>query len=612
MKAIIVSLFVLVLAARADLLNPSVSDTATNCVVEPSFSLALSAPTGSNPWPIYNYGDTVFAKALIVTNWGDIRITTTNEDSSVVSVDVLTNSHFISSSWTAVGPDPSYTNTGSGLTATFSAMHGVGVGDITFFITYSNSFPCTNVQTVPLLVHYEVTTNDIIESDCSTGAPPLLGFWNFNPPLSLWSGESNANDTVGTNNGVVHGAVMYTNGVAGKAFYFNGSSYVSCGTNVGNFGTNDFTIDFWVKTTQTGSSYIASKRPICNLANLWNVRMVDGHLYLETIEDTSGYAYATLISDSTVNDGVFHHVTITREGSWQSIYIDDEFDGGIESDAIANLNNNVELWVGHNVCGGNFIGTVDELSILTGNGSPWMGNRGQMPLTLTNVQQRPSPWGNALQVDSSTNANITCRYFDEDGLANIHCKSGAVRFWIKPNWNGGTGPGNAGRLIEIGDTNSTSGWWSLWVNSAGSQMSFQTKSNGNLTTYFTQSISDWDSNSWYHVVLDYAADQTTLYTNGILAQTGIGLTNYPTLATREAYGFSIGSDHLGANRSASRFDEFATFCAPLSAEDILDDYVNGLMSSTVGVGTGIPDWDTYNQLHATTNNGALEVFTPLK
>ncbi len=601
-----------VLRSEARLPNGCAYDRSTNCTVEPSFALSLAAPAGGNTWPIYNYGDTVNAKALIVTNWGELTIFTTNEDCSWFPTLVLTNSHVVSSSWIAVGPDSSYTNTGSGLTASFTATHGVGVGDITFYLTFSNSLPCTNLQATSLHVHYQAQTNDVIEGNCASDTPVLLSAWGFDPPLSLWSGESNANDSVGTYNGTWIGSASYTNGIVGAAFYFNGSSYVSCGTNVGNFGTNDFTIDFWVKTTQTGSSYIVGKRPICNLANLWNVRMVDGHLYLESIENTSGYAFTTLISDSTVNDGVFHHVTITRDGALQAIYIDDAFDNAIESDAIANLNNNVELWVGHNVCGGSFVGVVDELSILTGSASPWVGSRGQGPLVITNIQQRPSPWGNSLQVDSSTNASLSYRYFDEDGIANINCKSGAVRFWIKPNWNGGTGPGSPGRLIEMGDTNSTSGWWSLSVNSSGNQISFQTKSNGNLTTYFTQSISDWNSGYWYHIVLNYAADQTALYTNGILAQTGIGLTNYPTLATREAYGFSIGSDHSGANRSASRFDEFATFCAPLSAEDILDDYVNGLMSSTVGVGTGIPDWDTYNQLHATTNNGALEVFTPLK
>ena len=477
---------------------------------------------------------------------------------------------------------------------------------------------CSNIVGIVLgTVTITCSDCDVTESDCSGGAPALLGYWGFDPPISLWSGETNANDTVGTNNGAWVGTANYTDGVVGQAFYFDGGSYVLCGTNAGNFGTNDFTVDFWINTTQAGRTAIVSKWPVCNLASMWSIRLIDGYINIETIGNSSGYAHATLVSDSIVNDGAFHHVTFTRQGTLQTLYIDDIFDNSVRSSAVADLNNNVDLVVGQSVCvccdgTADFVGAIDELSIVNGSTSHWAGNRGQTPLTVSNVQQRPSPWGNGLQVDSTLNAYISYRYIDDDGIANIHCKSGAVRFWIKPNWNGGTGPGSAGRLIEMGDTNSTSGWWSLGLNSSGNQISFQTKSNGNLTTYFTQSISDWNSNYWYHVVLNYAADQTTLYTNGILAQTGIGLTNYPTLAAREMYGFSIGSDHLGANRSASRFDEFATFCAPLSAEDILDDYVNGLMSSTVGVGTGIPDWDTYNQLHATTNNGALEVFTPLK
>jgi len=582
-----------------------------NCLLDPSLGLTLATPGLSNSWPVYTNGATVSAQALIATNLGLLQVIRTNLDSSVVTNIVVTNSRLISTSWSAVSPDHSNTNSGSGLTASFSTTNGVGVGDLTFYLTYSNSAPCSNVLTVSLPVYFQVETNDIVESDCSSNAPAMLASWNFNMPLSLWSGESNANDTVGTNNAVVHSTMTYTNGVSGNAFYFNGSNYLSFGTNIGNFGTNDFTIDFWIQTTQSVWWVgILEKRPVCNWGDMWSVRLKDGYINFESDP------FTTVTSTTLVSDGSFHHVTLIREGYWREIFVDGEFEDAAYSENLFDLHNNVEMFAGTNICynGGtqNLVGTLDELSILTGSPSPWEGNRGQMPLVVTNVQQMPSPWGNSLQVDSSTNANLSYRYFDEDGIANVNCKSGALRFWIKPNWNGGTGPGITGRLIEMGDTNSTSGWWSLWVDSSGNQISFQTKSNGNLTTYFTQSISDWNSNYWYHVVLDYAADQTSLYTNGILAQTGIGITNYPSLAAREAYGFSIGSDHFGANRSASRFDELGTFCAPLTAEDILDDYVNGLMNSSVGVGTGIPDWDTYNQLYGTTNNGALEVFTPLK
>lgn len=480
---------------------------------------------------------------------------------------------------------------------------------------------CSNIVGIVLgTVTVTCSACDVTETNCSGSTPTLLGYWNFNAPTSLWSGESNANDTISTNDGTWHGTAAYTSGVVGNAFYFDGSSYVSCGTNFGNFGTNDFAVDFWLNTTQGGRTPIVSKWPVCNLSSMWSIRLIDGHIYIETIGNSSGYAFTTLVSDSIVNDGAFHHVTFTRQGTLQTLYIDDEFDNSALSSAIADLNNDVELLVGQSVCvccdgTANFVGAIDELSIVNGSTSAWAGDRGQNPLAVSNVQQIVSPWGNGLRVNSATNSRLSYRYIDEDGIANINCKSGSVQFWIKPSWNGGTGPGSAGRLIEMGDTNSLSGWWSLWVNASGNQLSFQTKSNGNLTTYFTQSIADWNSNYWYQIVLNYAADQTSLYTNGIIAQIGAGVTNYPSLTARLAHGFSIGSDYSGGSRSAARFDELATFCSPLSADQILDDFILDVLIKGRGHELdNYQDWIFNLGTYRSPGSGAptLDVYTPIK
>ncbi len=155
-------------------------------------------------------------------------------------------------------------------------------------------------------------------------------------------------------------------------------------------------------------------------------------------------------------------------------------------------------------------------------------------------------------------------------------------FWFKPDWNGGAGPGNAGRLLEMGDTNSAGGWWSLWVDSTGSMLNFQSKSNGALTTYFSQPIGDWYSNGWYQLVLNYSTAGTSLYTNGALAQSGSGMAYYPTISNRMAYGFSVGSDHNGQNQIRGVIDELHAYTCPLSQAEI-----TALTESTTNQ---IPDW----------------------
>jgi hypothetical protein len=444
-----------------------------------------------------------------------------------------------------------------------------------------------------------VLENGQFEQGCSTG-PSLLGYWSFNSSLiDWWPANSNANDAVGTNNGTLNN-VTFTNGISGDGFYFSGSaSYISFGTNAGNFGTNDFTIDFWIQTTATSEEAILEKRPVCNWGNMWSLRMQSGGtLKFEIAQDSIGEPDCydtTLYSLGTVNNGGFHEVTIARTGLVLTVSIDGNLDNSINAVALANINNTTTMTAGNNPCVGHdgtqyFKGVLDEIKLAINgtNLNPWLGNFGQEPLTDYALQNPFSPWGNALLVESNTAANLSYPYIATNGAANINCINGAVSFWLKPDWNGGTGPGaNPGQILEIGDTNSLDGWWSLGVDPTGSNLSFQSKSNGVLTTYFTQSIASWSSNDWYQLVLDYSTNQTSLFTNGVLAQTGQGMTNYPDINSRLAYGFSIGSNHDGTNQARASFDELATFYCPLNPQEVIDGYLaeltaaNGLFISNV-------------------------------
>ena len=68
--------------------------------------------------------------------------------------------------------------------------------------------------------------------------------------VALWSGEGNANDSVGGNNSFSCGALGYTTGKIGQAFVFdNRTSYIRVPASPGlNLGAGDgFTIECWIK-----------------------------------------------------------------------------------------------------------------------------------------------------------------------------------------------------------------------------------------------------------------------------------------------------------------------------------------------------------------------------
>ena len=80
--------------------------------------------------------------------------------------------------------------------------------------------------------------------------------------VALWSGEGNANDSMGNNNGILKGGVGFGPGKFGQAFLFNGaSSYAEVPDSPSLRLTNELTIEFWFKrlSHRANGEYILNK-----------------------------------------------------------------------------------------------------------------------------------------------------------------------------------------------------------------------------------------------------------------------------------------------------------------------------------------------------------------
>jgi len=219
----------------------------------------------------------------------------------------------------------------------------------------------------------------------------------------------------------------------------------------------------------------------------------------------------------------------------------------------------------------------------------WTGSAGQAPLMFTNIVGIPSWATNAMLMDIPAPAFLNYRDVETNGNLNIGLRSGTVRLWFSPDWSsaneGGGGPGNSGRLIELGNnapdfiTNSwvvysTNSWWALCVSPDGNQLAFGCTSNGLGGINLTVPIS-WASGDWHQVVLTYTSSNSLLYVDGQLQASGTGSINFLN-GGQDVTGFRIGSDVDGANQAGGVFDELEIFNYPLSAASIWNEYTNCL------------------------------------
>ncbi len=208
------------------------------------------------------------------------------------------------------------------------------------------------------------------------GQPYTLTYAYRGPGLvDWWPFEGDANDIIGTNNGIITPTVTNITGVVGQGFQFDGQgSHINFGPNAGNFGTNDFTIDFWMNTTSVVEEAFLDKRDICNLGTWWNIRIglgnptpTPGIVSLE-LDDGTGPGHVSFYPTNLVNDGLWHHVAWTRRGTLYSAYVDGRFKTSVTAPDIANLNNAQPLNLGIGTCDGvdgtqPYSGAVDELDL---------------------------------------------------------------------------------------------------------------------------------------------------------------------------------------------------------------------------------------------------------
>jgi len=152
-----------------------------------------------------------------------------------------------------------------------------------------------------------------------------------NKLVAWWKFENDANDSAGVNHGTVHGNPTYVAGKVGQAISLDGDDYVDCGNPSSlNFGTGDWAVSAWIKTTQSGTDDANEPNRGTVFANggdeAGGIRYTlavneeqSGMITLTTDDDLSK---VQAISTTAVNDGAWHHVVGTRHERQLCIYVD--------------------------------------------------------------------------------------------------------------------------------------------------------------------------------------------------------------------------------------------------------------------------------------------------
>ncbi len=428
-------------------------------------------------------------------------------------------------------------------------------------------------------VYNRVLSADEITQDYNAHA------YKFNintEPVGEWKFEEgtggNVNDTSGTGNlgswngtGVNH----WTTGKSGKAGGFNGSDdFVNVPDNANyRFGTNNFTVESWVKFPISGSSSwegILTKGYTTSApANTWglirNSTNTNSVVFQDSID--AGGSWNANITSATFSNG-WHHVAVTRSGTTYSIYSDGVATSGTY--AVTNLSTTAALKIGSDASPRYFNGSVDNVKIF---------NYARTPAQVAYDYNRGAPVGQwkfdecqgITANDSSGNNNAGAITI---GTTVPQSSAGTCTDGLSTSaWNNGkTGKYNASLnfdgvddFVTLTNTYAPAGDFSIssWINAdvKATQVIVGTNqnsgglrlSNSNITfgpsgTY----VATWTGarptdNTWHHisVSVNRTTDLATLYVDGVNKGTQ-SVTSFVWTTANEKF-FYFGKDYCSSN-----------------------------------------------------------------
>ena len=150
----------------------------------------------------------------------------------------------------------------------------------------------------------------------------------------------------------------------GYSCEFDGSSSVTV-SDATQLGAGDFSIEFWMKTSQTSCSLLNPDSG--NGVGRWGVFLDEGDLTFQ--DGYMGGAGVWTVDVSSILDNTWHHVAISRSSETFSVYLDG-ISQSSKTGTFANNTTNHSVVTGLKICDGfkpDFIGLLNDLRIVVGS-----------------------------------------------------------------------------------------------------------------------------------------------------------------------------------------------------------------------------------------------------
>jgi trimeric autotransporter adhesin len=137
--------------------------------------------------------------------------------------------------------------------------------------------------------------------------------------VGWWAADGDTTDRTGNNPpGTLEGNATFGPGVIGQAFALHGApDWVNLGTNTGNFASNNFTVDLWVKfNTLNGEQNIVAKyvETFGPGRSGWSMERINDRIFF-------GFDGLQQLNAQSIAPSTWYNLAVTRSGTTFTLYL---------------------------------------------------------------------------------------------------------------------------------------------------------------------------------------------------------------------------------------------------------------------------------------------------
>ncbi len=452
--------------------------------------------------------------------------------------------------------------------------------------------------------------------------------------------DNSLNNNLGTMTNMEAGDVVYDAPGRGKSVLFDGvDEYVTMGDVLGFERTSAQSYSFWVKTTASSARMILTKSTGSTTYRGPSIYLSNGSLTFMLSNDAAGGNRVQLGTTATFNDGLWHHVAITYDGSSTAmgckIYVDTVLQAvTVFVDALSAtiLNSSPFMLATRSPLDAFYEGHLDEVAVydkeLSASEVTWIYNAG-VPRLLTDsgCPSNLQAWWRMGDGDTApTLLDQTANNFDGtmtnmESTDIVSCSPGggfaqksllfdgvneyvsmgnvlgfertsrfSISFWMKR-----TGDGSQDVVISKVGAGPTPGWF-VWVSNTTIDFSLLNTWTTNQLYAYAGSVTP-SNGEWHHVAITYPGDSVAanvkIYLDGVLLPT---ISYYNTLSSTivNSANLLIGTGwDTGTQSYLGNLSDVALYGRDLTAAEVAWVYNSGVprdLKNTPGAPLSLVGW----------------------